>query len=464
MSYTVTAPARTVVRPRTRAVRAERLDSGSWWLAALITSWFYCLPLGRYEFAGVASDFRIYDFLFIGFVLFTAGYLPRVHSLLRDRSKFFYWARLLVVVSILSLAITAYNGGMSLLPAAIIRTYRWTAYLITPVYIAAIARTPEKQRFLIKVLYGNIVLQAGLAFFQGLHLLPNLWPLYWQRGYSSGGDFPVGTLALHHKHIGVVMMIGVAMSMTLIRSTRLLVGKAIFCALLVVMVVVTIFAGIRTAWLGLLVFGVAYLFIHRARALPVVFTLALAGGGFWWVTHGFVDDPMQDKLNTRLVDRYQRFGIQGITRDRAAIWAGDLPSAIAEQPYVLIIGSGFQGFTAVVASKGAHNNYLQAWIELGILGLLIYLRFLSRVLRTLKEVAKKSTDRFQRAFAQDMWALFIGIMATMMFGETLWAQYSVFTLSGQIMAAMAIAACPVTWLGAKPGGSEVDARALRVRP
>jgi hypothetical protein len=65
--------------------REAVIGGATLWLAVLITSYFYALPLGRFSFGGVATDFRIYDFVFIAFMLFAGlRYGKRVNELVKD--------------------------------------------------------------------------------------------------------------------------------------------------------------------------------------------------------------------------------------------------------------------------------------------------------------------------------------------------------------------------------------------
>ena len=450
MSYTLTSPNPRAITAARPGSRADRITVPTFALAMLISSFFYCLPLGRFHIAGFGSDFRAYDYAFPIALLFCWGQVNKALPILRDRRRFFFWARLVVIVSIFSLVFTAFYGGMQLLLPALIRAYRWTAYLLTPALIVAVAASPARQRFLLKVFYVNIALQAVLAFLQGLHIVPNLWPAYWTSVYAAGGDYPVGTLSLHHKHIGVVMMIGVALSMTYIRTSPRIPIKALYASVMVVMIMVTVFAGIRTAWMGLLVFAAAYIYVNRLRALPALIIFLAAGGIFWYAFRGHVEDPLMDKLDQRLVDRVERFGLEGVAGDRTRIYFDDLPSAVAYNPTFILTGCGFQGISAVTQSTGAHNNFLQALFELGIFGFIIFMRFLISIARTLQETARRTANKFEHAHARDTWALFMGILGTMMVGETLWAQYSMFTLTGQIMVAMALAVCPLYWAARGP--------------
>ena len=431
---------------RSAAAEDTKLGAATLWLAGLITAYFYCLPLGRYSVGGIASDFRIYDFVLLFFLIaFGTSRLRRIKALNADRRSFHRWVYFLLLLVWLSLIMTFAIGGMSKVLPAVLRSYRFSGYLLIAAFIVAIADTPHRWRFLLAVFYANICFQAILACAQGFGYAPHLWPDYWQDNYwKLSGEIPVGTLSPHHKHIGIVMMLGVAITATYFRATPRIAFRALLMVLLCAMLVSVILAGIRTAWLGLAVFVIAYVYIHRGRAIPllavVTFGLALA------ISYApeSVTKPLESEIDERFTDRIERLGFEGVAKDRLVIY-NDIPTVISDRPQLLLTGAGFQNVSSIMGATGAHNNYLQALLELGILGFLVFLRFLYAILKRMMLIARTAKNRFEETLARDVWAIFIGLMATMMVGETLWGQYSMFTLSGQIMTLVGLASCPGTW-------------------
>jgi O-antigen ligase len=430
-------------------------------MAAVITSYFYCLPLGRFALGGITSDFRIYDFICFGFLfLMGAPIASRALRICRRRSSFCRWALLLAVLVWVSLMLAFAMGTSDKIMPSLIRAYRFTCYLLMPAFVIVIADTPRRWRFLLMVFFVNVCIQAGLAFLQGVNIVPYLWPSYWRKNY---GEATVGTLSPHHKHIGVVMLLGVALALSLLRSARSLVIRAAMVGTIAVMLMVIVFCGARTAWLGIGVSGLAYMIIHRGRALLMLPMLALGVAAIFWVGQDLIRKPLEDQVRARLIDRIDRFGIDGVARDRTRIYE-DFPTAVAENPHIVFIGAGFQNISSVMHATGAHNNYAQVWFELGIVGMVVYLRLLSCVLKNLRATGRRAPLALQRIVARDVWAVFWGILATMLVGETLWAQYSMFTLTGQIMALVGLAVAPFYQIA--PPSEEVspDDRMLRAYP
>jgi len=274
------APAQTHRSPRSAATaaRQEPLGLPTISLAILITSYFYCLPLGRYSLGGVASDFRIYDFTLLFFVAAIAlRKRSAIRALTADRSSFHRWCFFLLIIVWASLIVTYGTGGPSRTLLAVLRSYRFTGFLLIAVFIVAIANTPHRWRFLMAVFYTNVCVQAFLVCGQELGIFPHLWPDYWTAGYWIAGNIvPTGTLSPHHKHVGVVMMLGIAMSVAYTSVAPRVAHKVLLIIPLAAMLMAVAVCGARTALLGLAAYVMAYLYVHKRKSVP---TLAFVGFG-----------------------------------------------------------------------------------------------------------------------------------------------------------------------------------------
>jgi O-antigen ligase len=416
--------------------RYERVGFPVFTLGLLITSYFYCLSIGR--LASLGTDFRIYDFAF-AFFFITVGLRewPRLRKLQKDHSSFHYWAWFLIILVWLSLITTTVTGGLTQLMPAVVRSIRFTSYFVAAGFIVVLVDSPRRYRFILNIIYINIVVQAILAFAQALGWLGSFWPSFY-------GDLPVGTLSFHHKQIGVVMLLGIALTLSFIRTSKSPISISILLVLLGIMFAVPIFSESRTAWLGFGALTLGYLYIHRIRAIGLIILVITGMLVLFWMTKDLVQNPLTDSVNTVFIDRYERFGYMGIIGERMNVY-DNFPQAIQRSPWILIIGTGFENVITFIRATGAHNNYAQAWFELGILGFIVYMALLFAVLKNLRQAANKAISPLEITFAQDAWAAFFAVLATMLVGETLWAQYSMYSLTGQIMTYMALAVSPLYW-------------------
>ncbi len=414
-------------------------------LAALITSHYYTLPLGRYSFGDVKSDFRIYDFVFIAVALTILHvWVPRTRAIMRLPRGFWRTSLWLLVLVWLSLLLTAAFGGMDRVAPAGLRAARLTTYFLAGAWAAVIPGTQKERRFLLWVVYLNIAFQAGYAALQGLDILSNPWPPYWISRY---GNLPVGTLSPHHKHIGVVMLLGIAVSTTLLRTTRPVWARLLLLAMLALMVAVPLMAGSRTALLGFAGLLCGYMYVHVRSGLISVIAIGLAVSAVLWLSWEHIGEPVEVQLDERLANPLASRGLEGIAEDRLAIYLDEVPRALGDHPWLLLTGTGFQNISTFVGATGAHNNYLHVLLELGILGFYFFVQFLSRLMRTLRTAARANIATHERIFAADAFSAMLAILATMLVGESLWEQYSMFTLTGQILVVMGLAVAPLLHRG-----------------
>jgi hypothetical protein len=428
-------------------------------LALLLTSYFYTLPLGRYSVGEVDTDYRLYDMVTIVVGLALGPKLwGRLRELGRIRVGYWRWIYVFIVVVWLSLILTvATSNG----PAqAILRAGRFTAYLLTAAAIPAVVDTPARYRFLLGVFWLNIVAQALLASAQGLGLVGSLWPSYWLTHYN---DLPVGTLSPHHKQIGVVMMLGMGLSLGLLSGTKKWTMRVLYALSIAPMIFVPVVGGTRSAFLGAGALVLAFVLAYRQRVVWTMLIVSVTLGAVMFLGGAELLDPMEGSLQDRVSTPFEKRGLEGLAHDRSIIYFERIPKALDKNPQIILTGTGFENASTYLAATGAHNNYIHAWFELGIIGFTVFLIMLWRILSVLSVAANKSTSMLERAVARGAWAAFWGVLASMFVGETLWAQYSMFTLTGQIMAMVGIAVAPLNW-AKRPAAAKTAKQAKPKRP
>jgi hypothetical protein len=416
-------------------------------LAGVISSFFYVLPLGRYSVAGIGTDFRAYDFS-IAMIALLVGLrkLPEMKKLWTNHSQYHYWALLLLIITLFSMILTIILGGGNVFLASLIRYYRFFAYfIIIPGLIVTVVDTPKRQRFLFIVFYANIAIQACLAFAQGMGWISTFWPAYWTGG--SYGILPVGTLSPHHLQIAIIMMIGIPLSDTLLRLTSYRIFKLLVLLLIPIMAGVIIFSGTRSIWVSIIPMILAYIYIYKFNGFVGLIIFALLFAGFMWGQDRLVQEKLMQVVDSRLLVYLENeSSLNSISSGRVTLYTVNLLDVWQNVPWVFLIGVGFQNIASVFGgATGAHNNYFQAWIELGLFGLIVYLRFLKAIWDTLHDVYKNALSSFEKDLAKAALISFVGILTVMLANEVLWAQYSSFTLSGQILIMIALASSSLNW-------------------
>ena len=417
-----------------------------WPLMVLIVSFFYCLPLGRFSIGGFDSDFRIFDFAIVfvfGYYITNENVMQEVKQVIRSKVWFTRWLKVLIILLLFSLLVaTAYSGTDFILPR-LIRIFRFLAYLSVPFLVLAVVRTRTQYMLLLNVLFWVIAMVGVIAFLQGLNLLPTFWPEYWREMYSEN-DAPVATLSPHHKHMGVIMLVGLCLGVGYFLRVKSWWMKLVLVGLILMMFTVPLFAGTRTYLLAFVGVIPAMLYIGRFNLiLPM---LVLVGGGLLFLQFGggAVTTRVENKFEERVTARVDKLGYEGLYRERTMIY-WDILRAVGEHPYLLVTGTGYQNIFEFIGANGAHNNYLQALMELGLLGLIVFLSFLALLWRNLLTTAR-IRDRGISSMAQYTWVALCGIIMTMFVGETFWGQAAMFTLAGQLSFMFALAVSPLYWL------------------
>lgn len=432
-----------------RAIEYYRSTSGFTNIVPLIfllISFFYCLPLGRYNVGGFDSDFRIYDFMILlvfGFYLLNQDVAREISRILHVQDLFTKWIKWLIVLLILSIFIATFYSGITFLLPRLIRLYRFISYLIVPFFVIAAVRTRTQYLTVFNTFFLLTAVTALIAFLQGLNYLPNFWPEYWVEMYSEN-DAPVATLSPHHKHIGVVMLVGVCIGLGYFLIVRNFFLKFLIAVSILVMFTVPLFAGTRTYLLGFVGVFPALIYIGRVQFiasltfLVIIAYFTLSAGGEQ------ITERVEQKFEKRVASRVERFGYEGLYRERTVIYE-DILRAIIQHPYLLLTGTGYQNIFSFIGANGAHNNYLQAMMELGLLGFFVFISFLVLLWRNLKW-SMKIKDRQISILSQYTWVAFAGILMTMFVGETIWGQAAMFTLAGQLSFLFALAISPLYWI------------------
>jgi len=410
------------------------------WVYLVIASYFYVLPLGRITTVDV-TDFRAYDLMImLGFLLVILPNLSAIGQAistspwLRAYMLFCAWA-------FLTLAMVIVTKGLG---TTIIATARWGRFLAYGLVHATILVVVNERKQLVNLTWLFFLLAAFeglLSTLQSLGIVPQLWPDYWLVVYGSR---PVGTLGPHHLHAGTVSVMGASLGIALIRHYKWTFLRAGIALAIAPMVYTSFALGSRSGWFGLAAVVIYFVIFSRQKLrafFPLIF-IALGILAFVQLAGEQVSVIALESVNYRVVTEYQASGIEGLGSGRVDIWAVTF-TVIWRKPWVLLTGTGIQNINIALPFGGAmHNNYLQALIETGIIGLILYIRMLYFMWKRSKAVEGDSDSAFGRDLAAGFQAAFFAILLLNLFNENFYMQYSSFSLSGQIMVYAALALHP----------------------
>jgi O-antigen ligase len=417
-----------------------------WPLALLLISFFYCLPLGRYSIGGFDTDFRFFDFailLAFGYYAADSSVASVAAALLRSDRWFHKWLKFLFLLILLSLLVSIAYGGSNFLLPRLIRLYRFLAYISVSFLVISVVRSKATYLQFFRLLFWLITVVGAIAFAQGLGFIGNFWPDYWRIMYSEN-NAPVATLSPHHKHIGVIMLVGVCLGLGYYLRTRSMFMKAGLVLLILMMFTVPLFSGTRTYLLGFVGVLPAMMFIGRQSIVIPSIIIVTSAYLLVQFSGDTISGRVEQKFEQRVTSRIEKLGYEGLYRERTVIY-GDILRALQENPQLLLTGTGFQNIFWFISANGAHNNYLQALMELGVLGLYVFLSFLALLWKNLRDTAR-SADRDISVIAQFTWVALCGLLMTMLVGETFWGQAAMFTLAGQLSFLFGLAVSPLFWM------------------
>lgn len=422
------------------------------WLALLIGSYFYCLPLGRFSIGFWSSDFRIYDYasvVFIGFALQRGRIRTQIKRVFRQKNTFTFYTRWLILLCVFSLLWHVLYSGFDFILPTLIRLFRFIVYFSTGAWVIAFCYTRARWNALLN-LYIFLTLTVGLiAFLQGLNLVPNFWPEYWRRMYDFM-DPPVATLSPHHKHMGVAMLVGVGLALYKISVSKG-VWKLFWGLAGLIFITVPLFTGSRTILLAYLGFIPAYMYYNRSRAILSLGALLLLGGTYIFFLGGEIMQPIQERYEQKFVNPIEKFGYEGLYQERTVIY-WEIFDLLRNEPYLFLTGTGFQNIQKFLGANGAHNNYLQALVEQGILGFYLFMAVLILMFRNFARSAKFPEDKRIRQYSRHIIVVFFGVCMTLFVGESMWGQAAMFTLPGQLMTVFGLGAAPGFWKEMKARG------------
>jgi O-antigen ligase len=424
-------------------------------LVLLLISFFYCLPLGRFSLGRFDSDFRIFDIAILFAFLYYFSQSSITHELailLKSEKWFLRWLKILATLVVFSVLIAMLYSGTSFLLPTLIRVYRFTAYLTVPFLVFAVVRTKADYLFFFGLLFWLMAVVGSIAFLQGLGFLPNLWPEIWQLMYSDN-DAPVATLSPHHKHIGVIMLVGVCIGIGYLIRTRSMLLKIIIGVSCLIMFTVPLFAGTRTYLLGFAGVIPGILFVGRGRGIIPIMVLVIGAAIFLQYYGSEITSRVEQKFDDRITARIEKLGYEGLYRERTIIYL-DIYETLAKYPHLLITGTGYQNIHRFIGATGAHNNYLQVLMELGLFGLFVFVSFLVLLWRNLRQVSKQVRDADVVTFSNYTWVALCGILLTMFVGETFWGQAAMFTLAGQLSFLFGLIISPYYWISKYKAGYE----------
>jgi hypothetical protein len=344
------------------------------------------------------------------------------------------------VPTVIRRVLLAVGGGFALgLPVGLVSgpssgIYAFIAYLaaVSAAVLGVGERTSARESTLRRVLLYGVPPVAAYAVYQHVVGLP-LWDKEWVEASQFGSigiseGEPIRSFATLNSPGTLASLLGLSLLMFLtVHRMRLLTAAA-----LVTVCVAISFTFVRSAWLALIVAGLAHVIASRGASARVVFGTAAV-----IVVAAVALSPVSPTAH-QVVQRFQtvkNLGADTSANERQATFSDTLPIA-ARAP----IGHGLGTAGEATKLKGdsllraPDNGYLALMYQVGPVGFLIVVAALGYIL-----VAAWNGAR-DRAPGQDLrlalFALFVYLLVTLAAGDEFYGSHGIILwfIAGQVMA------------------------------
>jgi O-antigen ligase len=406
-------------------------------------SYWYCLPVMSQSVFSY-NEFRGYDILLgILIVALLARYMKQLKTFFSEDApgrwlyRFSVWATATYPVTLL---VAWFNYDYELPFVTLVFLFHLWGFLLAYAGFRLFVKTRAQCLLLLDVFLAIGAIEGLLISLQALGMLPRFWSelydIYGESAFSA-------TLGPNRQLPGHAMLLvfGVAAAywrnVETVKIKRLwLASIAAVCSLLGLGL-----SGSRTAWLAFLVFCSVLFIAHRIRpgliafvALLVIISVLLVPSSIKGRFLEVYDYRMTNHLEKH-EDETELAKFQSVDSGRYQIWSDTL-KALKEKPWLIPFGGGFNTFGHnTQADVSAHNVYLNLIAETGIVGLILYLKWLLGIWREsstlIKTANRRQSDRVFRP--GELRALLVAMMVSLLAGEILSTRRPSFAFLGMFL-------------------------------
>lgn len=430
-----------VAVPKTKARRHRMLP----YITLIAISYWYCLPVVTQSLFSY-NEFRAYDFLLaglIGTMLFR--YRTGLQSFLakdmpgRCLFRIASWATLTSIVTVIT---ALWMDNVKWIGVTFVFLFHLWGFIFAYAAFRMFVRSRSQALRLLDLFLVLGGLEALLVCLQGVGVVGRLWgeryDVYGTMAYS-GTLGPNRTLPGHAFILILAVALGYWRNSTAVGPARL--ALAAISGILAVLGIGL--SGSRTAWVVAIVFGLGVLFAGRLRLGVLVF-IAVVAMGVLAVTPTRVDESISEMYDYRLTVKLDRAEGGTLKQQFTSVDAGRLKlwtqgiEALGAHPYVLPFGCGFNNYRfAMHAGVSAHNLYITATAELGVVGLFLYMMWFKAILNETSRRIRQATaasQKYRRIFIpSEMRALVLAMMVSLTAGEILYPYRPTFSYLGMFL-------------------------------
>lgn len=398
-------------------------------LFLMVLSYFFNLPIIKYSVQG-DNEFRLYDVagLLILFIVYNYKnvvlFFIRSQKPLNHFNTFMLWCSFTLI---LTAFFSVYKGRPLWFIKSLLYFYHLVVFFYTGVLMAIYLRDRKYYKRVASLILILSIVESALVFLQHYGIIPFLWNSVYEEAY---GGFLSGTLGPNKICLGMTMFMSLVFAAGLFMQSQLKVNKILIIATLLTSLATIGISGSRTTYLALLIFS-CFIFVFKTRkfiALSIGLSLALIVAFFLNLE---LIDTIITTVENRVINKVsgptafnpggldvgQLYQDLGAGRSEISLW---YLNYLANNPFVIPIGVGvnnrlFIGFSA-------HNIYLSLINEVGVVGLFLYLKWITSYL--FLKFGKVSSLKLALS------GMVVAMIVTLFFGEHLYLYRSVFTILG----------------------------------
>lgn len=395
----------------------------------IIFSYFYNLPVLKYSIKG-DNEFRLYDIL--GLVILynyykyysTIDVVIKKVLFLKILRKFMIWASITMVITLYFHILE--DKLIGFLQVILYMYHFWVFYTASVFfYVFCLNKTTLKIGIYL-ILFVSIT-SCLIIVLQNLGVLPFLWNDVYLKSYNG---FLSGTLGPNKVVTGMTSLFVLALCLGLSIEKSFKTNLIVLYTCILVNIYIIFISGSRTTYVALIIMIVFFSFRS-----PIKFLLSGIIFSFLFVSllsynptlQKMIDDTLQKRVFNKTTvfdedseeDLTNAYGDLGSGREELS---KNNFNEIIENPLIIPFGKGFVNHLNAKYGKSAHNMYLQAVRETGIVGFVLYFGWLLSYLFIRFDKAK--------GFSIALQALVYAMLVTLFFGEHLYVFRPLFGLLG----------------------------------
>jgi len=415
-----------------------------WALCLTLLSYAYCLPVIQWVGPIGHTELRLYD-IFLFLFLFSYGLENNFNfaSVFKTTQPSAIWLKRFLGMCLVGLGINYIAVGDKLvLATAIVRWLRMFGYVSVYFFIFKYIKRKEEVKKLLFVFVASAIVVVGGAIAQSQGLIPLLWPaIYYSEGVYDPGHAFTFTLSPHHRHIALYAFLGVMVLVAYLKSSRLGIQKI----MLPLFLGMASYLAIVNSSRGGLVIFILYILLSLLQGKKRLTSISVVFIGLYLMSSIYSVDIVSsiEKFSEQQETTLEEKGVNKLASGRIYIWSQGIEK-IRERPWMLFTGSGFQsaGHAKFYAVFAMHNLYLHILMELGIGGLLIFLFWVHRIFKELKQRYREAGSRETKHYVQEFKIAFQVLLFACLTTDALYPQRAMFSFFGTFLFLAALALHP----------------------